>query len=161
MTQLQYEMGSKVGPLYLVASEKGLQGIFWRRQKIPIVTRLEGTSSEMKYLIQAVQELSEYLLGKRRDFDITLDIVGTDFQKKVWVELCKIPYGKTVSYKYIANGVNDPNACRAVGSANGKNPLSIIVPCHRVIASDGTLGGYFGGLDVKKRLLALEQGGSL
>lgn len=103
------------------------------------------------------KEIMEYLNGKRKSFDIKYEINGTEFQKKVWKELTKIPYGETRSYKEIAVAVGNPKASRAVGMANNKNPIAIIVPCHRVIGSDGKLVGYAGGLDMKRALLTLEK----
>ncbi len=105
---------------------------------------------------RAAKQLLEYLAGKRRDFDLPLDLRGTEFQLAVWRALCAIPYGETISYAEQARRVGRPNAPRAVGAANGANPIAIIVPCHRVVNADGKLGGYGGGLPLKKRLLALE-----
>jgi methylated-DNA-[protein]-cysteine S-methyltransferase len=154
MKALQLKMNSKIGPLFLVASEHGLHGVFWRESNIPFV---EGDNSAAeKFLNLAVKEITEYLNGDRKTFSVPLVPIGTEFQMKVWKELAKIPYGETRSYKDIALALNDANASRAVGTANGKNPISIIIPCHRVISSDGTLGGYAGGLDIKKTLLELE-----
>lgn len=114
---------------------------------------------EETYLIKETKrQLDEYFEGKRKDFDIPTRLEGTDFQKKVWQELKKIPYGKTATYKEIAEAVGCPRGFRAVGLANNKNPISIIYPCHRVIGSNGSLTGYGGGLDVKEKLLALERG---
>ena len=110
-----------------------------------------------RVMSQAVTEINEYLGGLRKDFSIPLLPEGTEFQKRVWDELKKIPYGETRSYKEIAICLKDKNASRAVGTANGKNPLSLIVPCHRVITSSGKLGGYAGGLAIKTKLLALEK----
>lgn len=141
-------MKSKIGSLYLVASEKGLQGIFWNKQNVPM--------AKSRILSESARQLEEYLSGKRKSFNLPLDVTGTPFQKSVWKELKKIPYGKTSSYKDIAQRIKNAKAVRAVGSANGKNPLCIIVPCHRVIAHDGGLGGYSGGPEIKKRLLKLE-----
>jgi len=109
-----------------------------------------------KILRETVRQLQEYFAGRRTQFDIVLGLAGTSFQKQVWKELSKIPFGKTVAYKDIAGRIKNPKAVRAVGSANGKNPVSIIIPCHRVIAADGTMGGYGGGLTVKQQLLKLE-----
>ncbi len=103
----------------------------------------------------------EYLEGKRIEFDLPLDLRGTPFQIAVWSALLEIPYGETRSYQQIANVIGRPRAVRAVGAANGANPVAIVVPCHRVIASDGTLHGYGGGLDLKARLLAMEGKGQL
>jgi methylated-DNA-[protein]-cysteine S-methyltransferase len=104
------------------------------------------------YIIQ----LDEYFKGKRQTFDFVIDLRGTDFQKSVWKALLNIPYGTVKSYSEIAREICRPNAVRAVGSANGANPIPIVVPCHRVIAKDGTLGGYSGGLDIKRELLDIE-----
>lgn len=148
----QWKFDSSLGPLYLVASKKGLQGIFWKKQKAPFLRSLDHS----KILDLATKELTEYFAGKKIKFTIPLDFQGTEFQKKVWNQLRKIPYGKTCSYKDIAQKINNKKAFRAVGTANGKNPLCIIIPCHRVIASDGGLGGYNGGLHLKIKLLNLE-----
>lgn len=149
-------MDCKVGSLYLVAAGKGLQGIFWDKQPVPMARSLKGGERQVKILSQAVRELKEYFDGKRKKFGVPLDAEGTLFQKRVWTELRRIPYGKTYSYRDIANRIKNGKAVRAVGSANGKNPLCIIVPCHRVIAADGTIGGYSGGLDKKIKLLEIE-----
>ncbi|MEO5968791.1 MAG: methylated-DNA--[protein]-cysteine S-methyltransferase [Bdellovibrionia bacterium] len=156
MNKMQWLMQSKIGPLYLVASEVALQGVFWIEQAVPLAKGLEGPSPQAKILARAVRQLNEYLDGKRREFDLPLNATGTDFQKQVWKELSRIPYGKTRSYRDIAQKIENDKAVRAVGTANGRNPLSIIVPCHRVIAADGTLGGYAGGLEIKIQLLELE-----
>lgn len=153
MELMQRKISTKIGPLYLVASSTGLHGVYWHEQ--------EYDFGESQILKTAQLQIEEFLEGKRRIFDIPLDIIGTKFQKQVWNQLEKIPYGETRSYKDIATAVNNIKACRAVGTANGKNPLSILVPCHRVISSDGSLGGYAGGLEIKEKLLALEQGASL
>ena len=105
---------------------------------------------------QAISELTEYFAKKRTTFTVPLNPSGTEFQKKVWTELTKIPFGKVLAYKNLAKNVNNPKGCRAVGNANGKNPLPIFIPCHRVIASDGTLGGFSCGLDMKIKLLSIE-----
>ena len=104
----------------------------------------------------ARREIAEYFAGERRDFSLDLAPVGTAFQRRVWDALRAIPYGTVCNYGDIARAIGQPHATRAVGQANGRNPLPIVVPCHRVIASDGTIGGYSGGLDIKHRLLALE-----
>lgn len=101
-------------------------------------------------------QLQEYFEGKRTRFDFPYELRGTEFQKKVWNALCEIPYGETRSYKDIAVAIGNPKACRAVGMANNRNPISIVVPCHRVIGSDGKMVGYGGGLDMKEKLLKLE-----
>ena len=115
-----------------------------------------GSSRETVLLAEAVRELNEYFAGTRKTFELPLAARGTVFQKRVWDALCRIPYGKTASYRDIAEAVGNPRGFRAVGNANGKNPLLIVVPCHRVIAADGSLGGYSAGLDIKKFLLEHE-----
>ena len=104
----------------------------------------------------AAKQLGEYFAGRRREFALALAPYGTDFQLRVWRALCEIPFGAVRNYGDIANAIGQPNACRAVGQANGRNPLPIVIPCHRVLASDGSIGGYSSGLDIKHRLLALE-----
>lgn len=118
----------------------------------------EGVNSmETPLIKKAVQELQEYFSGTRQCFDLPLSPQGTDFQQKVWKALQDIPYGAVCSYKDIATAIGNEKACRAVGGANNKNPISIIIPCHRVIGANGSLVGYGGGLEIKKQLLALEQ----
>jgi len=155
-TLCQWKMSSILGPLYLVASDRGLRGVYWRKQKLPLVRSLAGSTPELRILAQAALEIEEYLERSRKSFDVALDIQGTPFQKTVWSALLKIPFGKTVSYTDVAARIKNERAVRAVGSANAKNPLCIIVPCHRVIAASAKLGGYSGGLALKTKLLALE-----
>lgn len=112
---------------------------------------------ETDYIKNTYIELKEYLSGKRKNFDIEIEMIGTDFQKKVWKELLNIPYGETRSYKDIAIAIGNEKACRAVGNANNKNPIAIIVPCHRVVGSDGSMTGYAGGLNIKEKLLKIEK----
>ena len=115
-------------------------------------------SSAEPLILEACVQFDEYFAGKRREFDLPLSPRGgTPFQQTVWKQLQEIPYGRTISYSQLAQAVGNPKACRAVGSANGKNPISIIIPCHRVIAADGSLGGYASGLEIKKQLLDLER----
>jgi len=141
---------SPVGPLTLVLSDAGLRSLeFGRREHpecVPDPARLAPWRSQLK----------EYFAGRRQEFTLPLDLRGTDFQKRCWHELLKIPYGQTRSYREVANAIGKPKAVRAVGTANGQNPVAIVVPCHRVIASDGTLCGYGGGLRIKEELLRLE-----
>lgn len=118
-----------------------------------IGARLIDSTEENKLYIR---ELTEYFLGKRKQFTVPLHLVGTEFQKKVWRALLEVPYGKTVTYKDIAKKIGNPKALRAVGMANNKNKIPIIVPCHRVIGSDGKLTGYAAGLSIKEKLLKLE-----
>jgi methylated-DNA-[protein]-cysteine S-methyltransferase len=148
---------SPVGKLKLVASDKGLVAILWKNDK-PHRVRLSELVADDKHpiLLQTERQLSEYFAGKRRSFSLALDIRGTSFQKNVWEALLAIPFGETRSYGQLAKQLGNPNATRAVGAANGRNPISIIVPCHRVIGSSGKLTGFAGGLDVKAHLLNLE-----
>ena len=145
---------SPVGKLRLVASEKGLVAIDVRNNAKQEVTAKNPSAQAV--LIQTKKQLEQYFAGKRTTFDVALDFVGTEFQVQAWRALCRIPFGKTISYGQQAANIKKPKAFRAVGSANGKNPIPIIVPCHRVVASDGSLGGYSLGLRMKKQLLALE-----
>lgn len=112
---------------------------------------------ETSLIKKAILELNEYFTKKRKIFNLPLAPDGTEFQKKVWSELCKIPYGTTCSYKDIARAIGNEKACRAVGMANNKNPIAIFIPCHRVIGSNGKLVGYAGGIDIKKKLLNMEK----
>ncbi|MFZ3211541.1 MAG: methylated-DNA--[protein]-cysteine S-methyltransferase [Terriglobales bacterium] len=141
---------SPVGPLLLAVSERGLMALEFGRGDV--AGWVESPEKTAPY----VRQLEEYFAGRRRGFDLPLDLRGTDFQKRCWQELLKIPHGETRSYAEIARAIGNPAAVRAVGLANGKNPIAIIVPCHRVIGSDGSLTGYGGGLDVKRQLLELE-----
>jgi methylated-DNA-[protein]-cysteine S-methyltransferase len=158
MTDKQWKMESPLGPLFLVASRAGLKGVFWEKQRAEVLRSLGEESPEARHLARAVEQLGEYFAGKRREFALPLDVDGTPFQRKVWAHLNRIPYGKTSSYGELAHKVGAAKAARAVCTANGKNPLCIIVPCHRVIASRGGLGGYSGGLERKSFLLRLEGG---
>ena len=150
------EVPSPVGNLTLLASEKGLAGIYFEE-------RYEGdwVAGESEFLDQAEKELGEYFAGERVEFKVALDAVGTEFQSAVWMALRTIPFGEVVSYLQIAEQINNPKAVRAVGLANGANPISIIVPCHRVIGADGKLTGYGGGLERKRTLLVHEKAGIL
>ena len=111
---------------------------------------------ETDSIIKTYMQLKEYLSGKRKSFDIEIEMMGTEFQKKVWKELLNIPYGETRSYKDVATAIGNKKACRAVGNANNKNPIAIIVPCHRVVGSNGSMTGYAGGIDIKEKLLKIE-----
>lgn len=154
MLDIQRKIKTSLGDWYLVASEKGLKSVLKKKQSISFDE--EANLPAKKILDRAELELKIYLAGDLKKFTITLDIEGTDFQKKVWQQLTKIPYGQTRSYQEIAKSIKQPKACRAVGTANGKNPLTIIIPCHRVISASGELGGYSGGLTTKVKLLAIE-----
>ena len=142
---------SPAGPLLLAASNQGLLALEFGRGK----PRAGWVESEER-IAPFARQLAEYFAGQRREFDLPLDLRGTDFQKRCWRELLKIPYGETRSYADIARAIGNPLAVRAVGLANGQNPIAIIVPCHRVIGSDGSLTGYGGGIETKRRLLELE-----
>lgn len=156
MKTAQYKMDSRIGPLYLIASEEALCALYFRPPSGQFLKSLKGDLPEIGILLKTVKQLEEYFAGRRRNFELPLQMIGTEFQKKVWTALAKIPYGKTCSYRDLAKEIKHDKAVRAVGSANGRNPISIIVPCHRVIAADGTLGGYGGGLKNKTELLKLE-----
>jgi methylated-DNA-[protein]-cysteine S-methyltransferase len=143
-------MDSPIGPITLSSTEKGLAGVHFGAAIPP-----EGIIDESVHR-SAIQQLTEYFEGKRTVFELPLDLHGTQFQKAVWNKLQSIPYGETCSYGEIARSLGKPGAARAVGMANHDNPVAVVVPCHRVVGSDGSLTGYAGGLDVKKRLLAIE-----
>lgn len=130
---------------------RGLSG--WLARNAP------GARREAAYAPnrEPIRQLGEYLEGKRTGFELALDLRGTEFQRRVWAALLRIPYGETRSYGEVARAIGSPAAVRAVGLANGANPVALVVPCHRVIAAQGKLGGYGGGLDLKRRLLAMEQ----
>jgi O-6-methylguanine DNA methyltransferase len=169
-------MESAIGPLFLAASERGLVALEFDARRAgqqsirpnPRNLREENRGENReenkgvrfeqssRLMRPYVRELEEYFAGKRREFSFPLDLRGTDFQLACWRALLAIPYGETRSYAAIARAVGKPNAFRAVGMANNRNPIAIVVPCHRVIASDGTLCGYGGGLEVKRKLLELE-----
>jgi methylated-DNA-[protein]-cysteine S-methyltransferase len=149
---------SPVGKLKLVASDKGLVAILWDNDRPHRgVPPNELVANDRHFvLVETERQLREYFAGKRKAFNVSLDMRGTRFQKDVWEALLAIPFGETRSYGQIANQLGNPRATRAVGAANGKNPVSIIVPCHRVIGSSGRLTGFGGGLETKARLLNLE-----
>jgi methylated-DNA-[protein]-cysteine S-methyltransferase len=151
------EMPSPVGRLKIVASDKGLAAILWENDnpnRIRVRTYTESYTHPV--LLETERQLTEYFAGKRTSFSLALDPVGTEFQQQVWNILSTIPYGKTITYLDIAKQLNNVKAVRAVGAANGRNPISIVVPCHRVIGSSGELTGFAGGLEAKAALLSLE-----
>ena len=160
MSEIKYYSEETISEINIavLASSKGVKKIFFNPAKeiteLSIATKLR---SDDPYLFGIFDQLREYFAGTRKEFDVTLDIEGTDFQKRVWEELRKIPYGKTISYKSLSEKLGDVKAIRAVGKANGQNPIAIIIPCHRIIGSDGSLTGYAGGLWRKKWLLEHEQ----
>lgn len=159
-TFLRTQIETPLGTMYSCATNKGICLLeFDNRKKLDVQFKnLGGTieNGESPFFTQLRKELEEYFNKERTEFTIPLDFVGTDFQKRVWAELVKVPHGKTVSYKQLANRVGDEKAVRAVANANAMNKIAIIVPCHRVIGSDGSLTGYAGGLDRKQHLLTLE-----
>ncbi len=150
-------MKSPVGELTLVASANGLCAILWENDR-PGRVRLDIVAQDDNHpvLRETERQLREYFAGARSRFDLPLDFSGTAFQRAVWAALLTIPFGETRSYAQIAAQIGKPNAVRAVGAANGKNPISIVAPCHRVIGSDGALTGFAGGLAAKEALLAIE-----
>ena len=150
-------MESPVGELKLVASDKGLVAVLWENDG-PSRVRLGEQIEDERHpiLVETERQLKEYFAGKRKAFSVPLDMNGTRFQKDVWEALLGIPFGETRSYGQLARQLGNPRATRAVGAANGRNPVSIIVPCHRVIGSSGKLTGFAGGLETKERLLNLE-----
>jgi methylated-DNA-[protein]-cysteine S-methyltransferase len=161
MSLVYKTMESPVGQLKLVASDEGLVAVLWQNDR-PSRVRLGELIEDDQHpiLLKAERQLGEYFAGKRKEFEVPLDMRGTSFQKNVWEALLAIPFGETRSYGQLAKQLGNPNATRAVGAANGRNPLSIIVPCHRVIGSTGKLTGFGGGLETKAHLLNLEEKGS-
>ena len=142
-----------IGPLGIKDDGENIVEIFFNKEEVPKDLELRETP-----LIKATMgQLQEYFEGKRKDFNIPMKAKGTEFQKSVWDQLLKVPYGETCSYGEIAKRIGNPKASRAIGMANNRNPISIIIPCHRVIGSSGKLVGYGGGLDIKERLLKLEK----
>lgn len=151
------EMSSPVGVLKLVAHEHALVAVLWENEN-PKRVRLAELIEDQQHpiLLKTQKQLNEYFAGQRQIFDLPLDFEGTEFQQKVWQALLSIPFGETRSYKDIAEQIGNVKAVRAVGAANGKNPISIIAPCHRVVGANGKLVGFAGGLENKDVLLKLE-----
>ena len=173
---VQRVMATPIGPLTLVADEVGLRAVTWPDEdgsRVGLAGRLaasppaahladghatsEPTSAE-EVLVAAEVQLTEYFAGERVTFDLPLHLVGTDFQQEAWRSLAAIPYGETISYGEQADRLGRPKAVRAVGAANGRNPLSVVLPCHRVVAANGDLTGFAAGLDTKRWLLDHESG---
>lgn len=148
-------MKSLIGDLILVEENGALLEIGFTTGKRPSQPPNDAKENVAPFA-KAIRQLEEYFAGKRKDFDLPLSPAGTAFQQSVWKALMTIPFGKTASYSDIAQGISNPNAVRAVGLANGRNPIPIVIPCHRVIGKDGSLTGYGGGLPIKEKLLALE-----
>jgi methylated-DNA-[protein]-cysteine S-methyltransferase len=155
MYYTQFDTG--VCPIILIGDEKGIRRLHMvvegDSRSMDLIAGLECKDD---FFDKAKEQILDYLDGKRRDFDLKLNLVGTDFQKNVWKALLEIPYGETRTYKEIATVIGNSNASRAVGMANNKNPLPLIIPCHRVVGSKGQLTGYAFGLEIKDRLLAIE-----
>jgi methylated-DNA-[protein]-cysteine S-methyltransferase len=155
---LVYFPDTPIGPLKLYFTDRGLSALDFAGESASPATGHAAPPAHLQPLIEAVkQQLKAYFEGKPTDFqDLALDPPGTPFQRRVWQELCRIPMGQTISYKELARRIGKPMACRAVGQANGRNPIPLIIPCHRVISANGRLGGYNSGLDRKRWLLRHE-----
>jgi methylated-DNA-[protein]-cysteine S-methyltransferase len=150
---------SPVGNLCLVVTDIGVHALLWECDIVPEVTKLlkqNKLNKKHEYITKAKKQLKEYFRGERTKFDLPIIVEGTSFQKNTWNSLQKIPFGKTLSYGQQAELLGDKNKVRAVGTANGRNPLSIIIPCHRVVGKSGKLVGYAGGLSIKEKLINLE-----
>lgn len=145
-----------VGEFLLLKTTTGLSGLYHLSTDLLAKAQSEAVADSSLFAVEATQ-LQEYFAGKRKQFTFPLDLQGTEFQKKVWQGLLEIPYGVTISYGRLAHQIGMPKAVRAVGTANGKNPVSIIVPCHRVVAATGGIGGYVWGTNMKQQLLELEK----
>lgn len=150
---------SPVGELLLVSNGNALTRLHLKNAAhYPEVDESWLEDESLEIFDRTITQLDEYFRGERKSFDLKIEMTGTDFQKKVWNQLRQIPFGETVSYKQLAERIGKPRAIRAVGQANGRNPISILVPCHRVLGANGTLTGYAGGLHSKNYLIALEKG---
>jgi methylated-DNA-[protein]-cysteine S-methyltransferase len=163
MNRTHTEVDSPCGTLTLVAADGALCGVYMTEQRHHPGAETFGdrVSVETAPFAEVARQLTEYFAGQRVEFDLSLNLAGTPFQQRVWTALQSIPFGETVSYGQLAAELGQPTASRAVGLANGKNPVSIIVPCHRVVGSKGDLTGYGGGLERKRYLLDFERGGAL
>jgi methylated-DNA-[protein]-cysteine S-methyltransferase len=144
------QFSSTVGPLTLEGDDRALTRVGFGEPRAP--------QGDADAVAAAAIQLEQYFAGERTDFDLDVELAGTPFERRVWEEVRAIPYGQTASYAEIARRIGRPSACRAVGRANGRNPVAVIVPCHRVVGSDGSLTGYAGGVEMKRALLDLEQG---
>lgn len=148
---------SALGPVLATANEHGISGIYFVGQRYEIdIERDWREAGEDPVLAECARQLGEYFDAKRREFDLPLAAAGSDFQQRVWREIARIPFGETVSYAELARRAGAAGSARAAGAATGHNPLSVVVPCHRVVGSDGSLTGYAGGLERKTRLLEIE-----
>ena len=142
-----------IGKIGITESNERITNLYFSGDKLPVDIQIYETP----VLKEAARQLTSYLSGELKEFSLLLSPTGTNFMKQTWASLCEIPYGKTASYKEIAVKIGAPNAARAVGLANNRNPIPLLIPCHRVIGTDGSLTGYRGGLELKKRLLDLEK----
>jgi methylated-DNA-[protein]-cysteine S-methyltransferase len=149
-------VSSPIGELKLIASEKGLCAVLFHEGKDSVWKEASTQIERHVILDKAEKQLAEYFAGSRYDFDLPLDVRGTDFRKSAWKQLCKIPYGETISYGEQAKRMGDAKKSRATGQANGHNPRAIVIPCHRVVGANGSLTGFGGGLNIKKYLLEME-----
>jgi methylated-DNA-[protein]-cysteine S-methyltransferase len=147
---------SPIGTLLIAGDADTIREIHFPKNGMPVPPEPDWIESQRGPVAEAVRQLNEYFAGRRNDFDLPLAPNGTEFQRTVWSRLQEIPYGETISYGELAKRVGNPKASRAVGAANGSNPIPIVIPCHRVIGSNGKLTGFGGGLPTKERLLALE-----
>lgn len=145
---------TEIGTVVISATQTGITGLTFKEEESDKEQKIKKETPLIK---EAYRQLKEYLQGKQKEFTLPLEPKGTEFQRKTWKALCTIPYGETRSYKQIAEQIGSPKACRAVGMANNRNPISIFIPCHRVIGSDGSLVGYGGGLSIKEALLGKEE----
>ena len=152
MHNTYFTYDSPFGNIVIESDGKAITGLMKESNARPAGEKEASTLTDI-----AAMQLREYFAGKRKKFDVPLNPHGTDFQRSVWKALQAVPYGKTRSYKQIAQAIGNPKACRAVGMANNKNPIWILIPCHRIIGTDGSLTGYGGGIEMKKRLLKLEK----
>lgn len=160
MSTIYKRMPSPLGDMMLVAKGERLTSIMWDNGEGNIEHGALTQADNAPILLAAAKQLGEYFAGERRSFDLELEFEGTDFQREVWNALRTIPYGQTRSYQQIAEQIGNPKACRAVGAANGRNRLAIVVPCHRVIGANGALTGFAAGMNAKSFLLNLESGQS-
>ena len=156
-TMLYTNLDSPIGTLLLVGDGRALHGLYMQEGRTAIAVHEDWEAADEPFA-DATAQLADYFAGRRTVFDLPLAMVGSPFQRRVWRALQDIPYGETISYGELANRIGVPSASRAVGVANGHNPISVIVPCHRVIGADGSLTGYGGGLERKRVLLDLEAG---
>ena len=157
MNMLAYDQfESPQGTMLIAATEKGLAGVYFKGQKYFPKKREWQRDARHPVLRQAKRELAQYFAGRRQRFEVPLDPQGTPFQRSVWKQIAKIAFGKTATYSELARRAGHPGSARAAGAATGRNPLSVIVPCHRIMGADGSLTGYAGGLARKRALLELE-----